>query len=95
MSSLLLEGGAVVPVDGDRSVFDPGHVLIEDGIIISTGKGSYQGKADRTLDVSNCVVVPGFVNAHQHHWYSLSRASARACCWSSGSATCCCPVAPR
>lgn len=71
MSSLLLEGGVVVPVDGNRSVLDPGHVLIEDGIIISAGKGSYQGTADRTLDVSNCVVVPGFVNTHQHHWYNL------------------------
>lgn len=71
MGSLLLEGGIVVPVDADRTILDPGYVLVEDGTIRAVGGDSPQQKADRVLDVSGCIVVPGFVNTHQHHWYNL------------------------
>lgn len=71
MSSLLLKGGIVIPVDSDRTVIDPGYVLVEDGIVSAVGEGTPEQGADRVLDVSGCVVVPGFVNTHQHHWYNL------------------------
>jgi 5-methylthioadenosine/S-adenosylhomocysteine deaminase len=55
----LLENGAVL-VDGDRIArVGPADQLAAEPSI------------DRTLDTRGCLVVPGFVNTHQHHWYLL------------------------
>jgi 5-methylthioadenosine/S-adenosylhomocysteine deaminase len=70
--SLLIAGGEIHTVDPDGTVFPGGWVLVEGSRIGGVGPaGSEPRDADERIDASGCVVVPGFVNTHQHLWYSL------------------------
>jgi 5-methylthioadenosine/S-adenosylhomocysteine deaminase len=74
MSRVLIEKGYVVTVDGVRSVFPGGFVAI-DGAKISAVGPSAKAPApqgfDEVIDASGSIVVPGLINMHQHHWYTL------------------------
>lgn len=72
--SLLLRGihTLVTMVEGEA----PRHgvdVLVEGGRIIGVGDLSGAAGVDRTLDASNCVAYPGFVNTHHHLFQTLTR----------------------
>jgi len=56
----LLKGGTVVTERGPKRI----DLLIEDEKIAGLGKG-LRG-ADRTVDVTGCLVLPGFIDAHTH-----------------------------
>jgi cytosine/adenosine deaminase-related metal-dependent hydrolase len=70
VSSVVIEGCAVVTVDGARTRHDPGHVVVEDGIITAVGAGPARRVPDgaRRVDGTGCAMTPGFVNVH-HHLY--------------------------
>jgi len=74
MSRKLIANGYVVTVDPSRSVFPGGYVTI-DGARISAVGPSTQAPArdsfDEIIDATGCIVVPGLINMHQHHWYTL------------------------
>ena len=74
MSRKLIVNGYVVPVDPSRSIFPGGFVAI-DGARISAMGPSAQMPArdgfDEIIDAAGCIVVPGLINMHQHHWYTL------------------------
>src|SRR5258708_31848 len=76
--TLLVAGGCVVPMDPARSRHDDGYVLIRDGAVAEVGPLAMLDPAiaaavDERIDARGCIVVPGFVNTHQHHWYALFR----------------------
>ena len=79
--TLLIDGGCVVPMDPARSRHDNGCVLIRDGAIAFAGEraaldpalAAEAAAAEERIDARGCIVVPGLVNAHQHHWYGLFR----------------------
>jgi 5-methylthioadenosine/S-adenosylhomocysteine deaminase len=74
MSSKLLKNGYVVTVDASRSVYPSGFVAIDDKKIAAVGPSSALPSAvtfDEVIDVSGCIVLPGLINGHQHHWYTL------------------------
>lgn len=62
--SILIKGGRVLdPADGTDSVMD---VLIGDGgTIEKRGKG-LKDKADQTIDAAGMLVMPGFIDLHEH-----------------------------
>jgi 5-methylthioadenosine/S-adenosylhomocysteine deaminase len=74
MSRKLITGGYVVTVDPARNVFPDGFVAI-DGARISAVGPSAQAPTpdgfDEVIDARGCIVVPGLINMHQHHWYTL------------------------
>ena len=72
---LLLTGGAVVTVDDHRSVFDPGAVAVVGERIVEVGNASDLAgwQADRRIDTSGMVVIPGFADIHQHLFQYLLR----------------------
>ena len=74
--SLLVDGGVVVTMDSERTRFSPGFVEIRDGAITAVGPSTDGGlqpadDAGDRLDAAGCIVVPGLINTHQHHWYNL------------------------
>ena len=72
---LLLVGGAVVTVDDARRVFDPGAVAVTGDRIVAVGAAEdFTGwEATRRIDTAGMVVLPGFVDTHQHLFQYLMR----------------------
>lgn len=70
----LLRGGLVVAPTRPE-LLGGGDVLVDGPTIAGIGAaGTFDGEpADRILDVSGCVVMPGLVNTHQHDWYLLGK----------------------
>src|SRR5215510_14949072 len=74
MARILIHNGYVVTVDGDRSVHPGGFVAIDGARIAAVGPASQAPKPegfDVVIDASGAIVMPGLINMHQHHWYTL------------------------
>jgi 5-methylthioadenosine/S-adenosylhomocysteine deaminase len=69
---VLFKGGVVLSMDPELRDLPRGDVLVQGDRIIAIGPDLQVGEA-RTIDASNAVVLPGFVNAHQHAWLGLVR----------------------
>ena len=69
---MILEGATVVTMDGRRSEFPTGHVVVEGNRITAVGPGPAAAEGDR-LDVSGCLVTPGLVNTHHHLYQWVTR----------------------
>ncbi len=63
MSKLLLKGGRIV--DPAQGIDETADLMIDDGLIVGVGAGLDANGAD-VLDVSGCVVAPGFIDMHVH-----------------------------
>ncbi len=63
---LLIKGGRVInPATNTDELLD---VLVEDGVVTKLEQG-IDGQADRTIDASGCLVMPGFIDLHVHGWH--------------------------
>ncbi|HSH21028.1 MAG TPA: amidohydrolase family protein [Candidatus Caenarcaniphilales bacterium] len=70
--TLLIKGGEVHTVDSTDTVLPGGWILVDGASIAAVGPvGEEPAGADDAVDASGCIVVPGFVNTHQHLWYSM------------------------
>jgi cytosine/adenosine deaminase-related metal-dependent hydrolase len=56
---------------GDREI-EGGWLLARDGLIVEVGSGKAP-PADEVINASNCVAVPGLVNAHDHMYQWATR----------------------
>ena len=64
---LLLQGGTILTLDNGLRVLEGQAIAIDQGQILDIfdpREKSYQAR--RTLDTSNCIVMPGLINAHTH-----------------------------
>ena len=82
MSTLVLDGCAVVTMDGQRSEYVSGHVVVTGNAITAVGPGgvpngslppgslgdSGSSNAVRRIDARGCLATPGLINTH-HHLY--------------------------
>ncbi|MFT7474495.1 MAG: 5-methylthioadenosine/S-adenosylhomocysteine deaminase [Verrucomicrobiales bacterium] len=69
--TFLIEGGIVLPLEGDRVHFDPGSVLVIDGKIAAVGTvddvaAHPAAEMVEIVDATNQVVMPGMHNCHLH-----------------------------
>lgn len=64
---MLLKGGSIVSMDPKVGDFVQGDLLIEGTKIVAIERTLSAGDA-LTLDASNTIVMPGFVDAHRHAW---------------------------
>jgi cytosine/adenosine deaminase-related metal-dependent hydrolase len=71
-SRVLLKGGLVA--DTQARMLVRADVLVEDERIAQVvPEGVSVPEAERVLDVRDCLLLPGFVNAHTHSYATLSR----------------------
>jgi 5-methylthioadenosine/S-adenosylhomocysteine deaminase len=67
---LLITGGAVVTMDGERRVYDNGFVAVRGERIVEVGDAEQlraKGyRARQTIDARGKVVLPGLINTHTH-----------------------------
>jgi 5-methylthioadenosine/S-adenosylhomocysteine deaminase len=72
---LLLAGGAVVTMDDDRRILEPGAVAIVGDRIDAVGDERQLStySAARVIDCSGKAVLPSFVNCHNHLFHGLAR----------------------
>ncbi len=74
MSRILITNGYVVTVDAQRSVWPGGFVAIDGRDIAAVGRMPETPPAqgfDTVIDARGAIVLPGLINMHQHHWYTL------------------------
>lgn len=75
MTTLLLKNAdMLVTMDADRREMVDGGLYAEDGVITIVGPSSdLPMSADRVIDASGQIVLPGFVNTHHHLNQTLTR----------------------
>ena len=76
MSTLLLKNTALlITMDERRRRIEQGGLLVRDNVIEMVGPSSELPQAaDRVIDASGMVVLPGLVNTHHHLYQTLTRA---------------------
>ncbi|HYQ09440.1 MAG TPA: amidohydrolase family protein [Xanthobacteraceae bacterium] len=74
MARTLIANGYVVSVDPSRNIFPNGFVAIDGFDIVAVGAAAQMPPRDgfeKVIDADGCIVLPGLINMHQHHWYTL------------------------
>jgi 5-methylthioadenosine/S-adenosylhomocysteine deaminase len=74
MGLTLIRNGYIVTVNGRREVWPDGFVAIEGCNIVAVGPTTELPPSERfdsTIDAAGAIVMPGLINMHQHHWYTL------------------------
>ncbi|MFJ5227334.1 amidohydrolase family protein [Streptomyces sp. NPDC088400] len=69
---ILLTGGTVVSMDPAVGDLERGDVLIEDGVIVEVAEAVEAPDAE-TIDATDRIVMPGFVDTHRHTWQTAFR----------------------
>jgi len=79
MSSLLLRGiGWLYTCDERHTLLENAWLHVVDGRVAALGPEPCPvPAADRSVDLTGCIVVPGFVNLHHHFFQSITRAIPR------------------
>src|SRR2546425_6451433 len=72
--SILIKNGTIVTMDEADSIVR-GDLLVRDGRVSEVGKKTSSG-ADETIDATDCVILPGFVQTHIHLCQTLFRGAA-------------------
>ena len=75
-ADLIVTGGTVVTMDGPRTIYDDGAVVVKGDTIVAVGprselEASYL--ASQTVDAKGKLVLPGFINGHTHVPMTLFR----------------------
>jgi len=73
---MLIKNGLIVTMDPDRRVIRNGAVVIENESILAVGKTERLEKEYShmdTLDAVNKMILPGFVNIHNHIYQTIMR----------------------
>ncbi len=75
MATLLIRNAHRIETfdDTDRA-YDGASIFVRDNVIESIGSsGDLPQSADRVVDASNCIVIPGLINTHHHFYQTLTR----------------------
>ena len=75
MSTLLLRNATIISVDGSIGIKESCDILIKNGIIEQVAQNitaPVQGRVE-VVDMTNCLISPGFVDTHHHMWQQLLR----------------------
>src|SRR5687767_2503351 len=73
---LMIAGGTIVTMDGERRIIENGAIAVDDGKIYAVGTHKVTTgaiKCRQTIDATGKIIIPGLVNAHTHVPMSLFR----------------------
>lgn len=68
-ADILIKGGTIITMDGDRRVIEDGGIVIKGNKIVLVGKSSAVSKnltVKRTIYASGKIIIPGLINTHTH-----------------------------
>ena len=74
MVDILIKNGILVTMDPQRRVIENSAIAIADGRIVDLGTAQdpiMRQKADRVIDASRMVVMPGLIDGHAHAGHGL------------------------
>lgn len=64
---LILRGGSILTMDANRTVLEEHDILISGNKIEAIlPSGSHSATAPKIIDTSDCILIPGLINAHTH-----------------------------
>ncbi|MGD2040216.1 MAG: amidohydrolase [Anaerolineae bacterium] len=70
MTTLLIQDGFIVTMDGAQTIHAPGWVWVDGAQVGAVGAGSPPpdrvAQAERVIDATNMAVLPGLINGHTH-----------------------------
>ena len=75
-ADLIVSGGIVVTMDGKRTIYEDGAVVVEGDSIVAAGpRTELEAKysAPEVIDAREKLIVPGFINGHTHVPMTLFR----------------------
>ena len=72
MSSVLIKGACILSIDPRIGDLDPGDLLVIDERIAEVAP-RIDAQADRIIDGTGTIVLPGLINAHVHTWETALR----------------------
>src|SRR6184192_1680127 len=75
-ADLIITGGTVITMDGARTIYDDGAVVVRGDTIVAVGpraelEAKYAGS--QVIDAKGKLVLPGFINGHTHVPMTLLR----------------------
>src|SRR5437879_3893658 len=73
---LTITGGTVVTMDGSRTIYDDGIIVVRGDTIVAVGpRAEVEAKyaSSQTIDARGKLVLPGFINGHTHVPMTLFR----------------------
>ena len=76
MSTLLVKNAStLITMDRQRQRIDDGGIYVKDNVIEQIGKSvDLPQEADRVIDATGMILLPGMVNTHHHFYQTLTRA---------------------
>jgi len=83
VSTVILDGCAIVSMDSGRSEYASGHIVVTGNRITAIGPGAAPRQSrtadpdTRVLDAGGCLATPGLINTH-HHLYQWATMGAAA-----------------
>src|SRR5438067_12128841 len=75
-ADLIITGGTVITMDGARTIYDDGAVVVRGDTIVAVGpRAEVEAKyaSSQTIDARGKLVLPGFINGHTHVPMTLFR----------------------
>src|SRR6184192_2890060 len=75
-ADLIIAGGTVITMDGARTIYDDGAVVVRGDTIVAVGpRAEVEAKyaSSQTIDARGKLVLPGFINGHTHAPMTLLR----------------------
>jgi 5-methylthioadenosine/S-adenosylhomocysteine deaminase len=73
---LIISGGTVVSMDGQRTIYDDGAIVVTGDTIVAVGPRAQiesQYSSAQSIDAKGKLILPGFVNGHTHVPMTLFR----------------------
>ena len=74
--TIKIAAGIVVTVNDRMDVWEPGYLIIRDGLIVEAGPGNGpEGAFDEVVAAPRRIIMPGLVNGHAHSPSNLLKGS--------------------